>query len=160
MNSYGLKRFRRIRFRLCFLGSCHQYFQCLSCCMLPIDQAAYFFCDRHVNMFSFGNFMDKERCTHSFNDHIRSFNDFLRCLSLAHHDAGRMVAAVRARAGNDKVSHAGKAEECIHLGTESDTESPMRWKAACVPCCTAMPFGHGIFCLTMQAAITKRRDLQ
>ena len=48
------------------------------------------------SMFSFGNFMDKERCTHSFNDHIRSFNDFLRCLSLAHHDAGRMVAAVRA----------------------------------------------------------------
>ena len=39
--------------------------------------------------------------------------------------------------------------------TESDTESPMRWKAACVHCCTAMPSGHGIFCLFRRAATRK-----
>ena len=42
--------------------------------------------------------------------------------------------------------------------TESDTESPMRWKAACVLCCTAMPFGHGIFCLSCGRQHEKERS--
>ena len=54
----------------------------------------------------------------------------------------------------------GRLTACLVSVSYTHLESPMRWKAACVLCRTAMPFGYGIFCLTMQAAITKRRDLQ